>query len=228
VNFLMARDIDQETSEVRTLILNTLQAEERAMESDQDSMDSRSEYDEMNATYDVSEKYNQDNDDEQIRLMQDAQARILHQLSLSQKDVSRLENENDHLRQENERLMRKNRELEEKNRHLEEIMSQNMNSLPRSYDSTMTSNLDDLDDLEESRVDDNNMLAMWSLQDVLNWLDENKLGSLVPTFRIHKIDGKELDRIREKNDSKTLKQIGVQKEQRAQLRTALRSLGSTC
>ena len=46
------------------------------------------------------------------------------------------------------------------------------------------------------------MLAMWSLQDVLNWLDENKLGSLVPTFRIHKIDGKELDRIREKNDSK--------------------------
>ena len=43
---------------------------------------------------------------------------------------------------------------------------------------------------------------MWSLQDVLNWLDENKLGSLVPTFRIHKIDGKELDRIREKNDSK--------------------------
>ena len=104
-------------------------------------------------------------------------------MSLSQKDVSRLENENDHLRQENERLMRKNRELEEKNRHLEEIMSQNMNSLPRyhkvhmkiivfflfqnlflnifinwsfrSYDSTMTSNLDDLDDLEESRVDDN-------------------------------------------------------------------------
>ena len=82
----------------------------------------------------------------------------------------------------------------------------------------MTSNLDDLDDLEESRVDDNvscgsfeeyftdlspqNMLAMWSLQDVLNWLDENKLGSLVQTFRIHKIDGKELDRIREKNDSK--------------------------
>jgi len=103
-----------------------------------------------------------------------------------------------------------------------------MNSLPRSYDSTMTSNLDDLDDLEESRVDDNNMLSMWSLQDVLNWLDENKLGSLVPVFRIHKIDGKELDRIREKNDSKTLKQIGVQKEQRAQLRTALRSLGSTC
>jgi len=182
----------------------------------------------MNATYDVNEKYNPENDDEQIRLMQDAQARILHQLSLSQKDVSRLENENDHLRQENERLMRKNRELEEKNRHLEEIMSQNMNSLPRSYDSTMTSNLDDLDDLEESRVDDNNMLAMWSLQDVLNWLDENKLGSLVQTFRIHKIDGKELDRIREKNDSKTLKQIGVQKEQRAQLRTALRSLGSTC
>ena len=52
----MARDIDQENSEVRTLILNTLQAEERAMESDQDSMDSRSEYDEMNATYDVNEK----------------------------------------------------------------------------------------------------------------------------------------------------------------------------
>ena len=54
-------------------------------------------------------------------------------MSLSQKDVSRLENENDHLRQENERLMRKNRELEEKNRHLEEIMSQNMNSLPRYH-----------------------------------------------------------------------------------------------
>lgn len=66
----MARDIDQENSEVRTLILNTLQAEERAMESDQDSMDSRSEYDEMNATYDVNEKYNPENDDEQIRLMQ--------------------------------------------------------------------------------------------------------------------------------------------------------------
>ena len=29
--------------------------------------------------------------------------------------------------------MRKNRELEEKNRHLEEIMSQNMNSLPRYH-----------------------------------------------------------------------------------------------
>ena len=66
----MARDIDQENSEVRTLILNTLQAEERAMESDQDSMDSRSEYDEMNATYDVNEKYNPEKDDEQIRLMQ--------------------------------------------------------------------------------------------------------------------------------------------------------------
>ena len=62
----MARDIDQENSEVRTLILNTLQAEERAMESDQDSMDSRSEYDEMDATYDVNEKYNPENDDEQI------------------------------------------------------------------------------------------------------------------------------------------------------------------
>lgn len=66
----MARDIDQENSEVRTLILNTLQAEERAMESDQDSMDSRSEYDEMNATYDVNEKYNPENEDDQIRLMQ--------------------------------------------------------------------------------------------------------------------------------------------------------------
>ena len=65
----MARDIDQENSEVRTLILNTLQAEERAMESDQD-LDSRSEYDEMNATYDVNEKYNPEKDDEQIRLMQ--------------------------------------------------------------------------------------------------------------------------------------------------------------
>ena len=65
----MARDIDQENSEVRTLILNTLQAEERAVESDQD-LDSRSEYDEMNATYDVNEKYNPENDDEQIRLMQ--------------------------------------------------------------------------------------------------------------------------------------------------------------
>ena len=78
----MARDIDQENSEVRTLILNTLQAEERAMESDQDSMDSRSEYDEMNATYDVNEKYNPENDDEQIRLMQVTFSRIYYGTNL--------------------------------------------------------------------------------------------------------------------------------------------------
>ena len=36
----MARDIDPESSEVRSLIVNTLQAEERAaMESDQESTD---------------------------------------------------------------------------------------------------------------------------------------------------------------------------------------------
>ena len=34
-----------------------------------------------------------------------------------------------------------------------------MNSLPRSYDSAHTSNIDDLDDLEESRVDDINNLG---------------------------------------------------------------------
>ena len=78
----MARDIDQENSEVRTLILNTLQAEERAMESDQDSMDSRSEYDEMNATYDVNEKYNPENDDEQIRLMQVVFLRVYYGTNL--------------------------------------------------------------------------------------------------------------------------------------------------
>ena len=38
-------------------------------------------------------------------------------------------------------------------------MSNNMNSLPRSYDSAHTSNIDDLDDLEESRVDDINNLG---------------------------------------------------------------------
>ena len=43
---------------------------------------------------------------------------------------------------------------------------------------------------------------MWTLQDVLSWLDENNMKTLVPLFRVHKIDGKELDRIREKNDSK--------------------------
>ena len=58
-----------------------------------------------------------------------------------------------------ERLSRRNHELESKNRHLEEIMSNNMNSLPRSYDSAHTSNIDDLDDLEESRVDDINNLG---------------------------------------------------------------------
>jgi len=88
--------------------------------------------------------------------------------------------------------------------------------------------LDELDDLEESRVDDS-ILATWTADDVLNWLKQTNQETLVPLFKIHKIDGKELDRIREKNDSKMLKQLGVQKEQRAQLRTALRSLtSSTC
>lgn len=234
VKFLMARDIDKESSEVRTLILNTLQAEERALQSEEESVESdisRSE-DELNETYDVgsvNQRYDEDQT-EQLKLMQDAQARILHQLSLSQKENSQLQNEIEHLRQENEKLLRKNRELEDRNRGLEEHIAQNMNhsSLPRSYDSTMTSNMDDLDDLEESRVDDNSMLSMWSLQDVLLWLEENNLSSLVPLFRVNRIDGKELDRIREKNDSKTLKALGVQKEQRAALRTALRTLGSTC
>ena len=85
---------------------------------------------------------------------------------------------------------------------------------------------------------------MWSVDEVLDWLAENNLASLVPVFRQHRIDGRELDRIREKNDSKVkfinfnknnnlfvfqmLKSLGVQKEQRAALRTALRTLGSTC
>ena len=43
---------------------------------------------------------------------------------------------------------------------------------------------------------------MWSVDEVLEWLAENNLGQLVPVFRLHKIDGRELDRIREKNDSK--------------------------
>ena len=43
---------------------------------------------------------------------------------------------------------------------------------------------------------------MWSVDEVLDWLAENNLASLVPVFRLHKIDGRELDRIREKNDSK--------------------------
>jgi hypothetical protein len=239
VKFLMARDIDKDSSEVRTLILNTLQAEERAAQSEEESEGgsdiSRSDDDDvMNSTYDVGSRdptqrgYTEEDQTEQLKLMQDAQARILHQLSLSQKENSQLQNEISHLRSENEKLIRKNREIEEKNRNLEEIVSQNMNSLPRSYDSTMTSNLDDLDDLEESRVDDHSLLSMWSLQDVLTWLEENNLSSLVPLFRVNRIDGKELDRIREKNDSKTLKALGVQKEQRAALRTALRTLGSTC
>jgi len=242
VRFRMARDIDPESSEVRSLIVNTLQAEERAaMESDQESTDMshssshmEGEYD-PNATYDVDRNsntsYSEKQQDEQLRIMEEAQARILHQLSISQKENSRLQNEIEHLTQEVQRLTRRNHDLEGKNRHLEELMSQNMNSLPRSYDSAHTSNIDDLDDLEESRVDDNvlqNVLSVWSVDEVLEWLGENNLGTLVPVFRLHKIDGRELDRIREKNDSKMLKSLGVQKEQRAQLRTALRALGSTC
>jgi len=240
VRFRMARDIDPENSEVRTLIINTLQAEERAqMDSDQESTDMShssshmdGEYD-PNATYDVernTSSYTDKQQDEQLRIMEEAQARILHQLSISQKENSRLQNEIEHLQQEVQRLTRRNHDLEGKNRHLEELMSQNMNSLPRSYDSAHTSNIDDLDDLEESRVDDNvlNVLSVWSVDEVLDWLAENNLASLVPVFRQHRIDGRELDRIREKNDSKMLKSLGVQKEQRAALRTALRTLGSTC
>merc|ERR1712228_577921 len=103
----------------------------------------------------------------------------------------------------------------------------NQKNPPRSWNSTLESTLDGLDDLEESRVDDN-ILSLWTAEDVIVWLNNNHLETLVPLFRVHKIDGKELDRIREKNDSKMLKQLGIQKEQRAQLRTALRSLASTC
>ena len=46
------------------------------------------------------------------------------------------------------------------------------------------------------------MLSCWSTDDVQAWLNENHLETLVPLFKVHKIDGKELDRIREKNDSK--------------------------
>ena len=40
---------------------------------------------------------------------------------------------NRELEEKNRHLGEKNRHLEEKNRHLEEIMSQNMNSLPRYH-----------------------------------------------------------------------------------------------
>ena len=66
-----------------------------------------------------------------MTVVKEAQARILHQLSLSQKENSRLAAEIEHLHAELERATRKNRDLESKNRHLEELMSQNMNSLPR-------------------------------------------------------------------------------------------------
>merc|ERR1711990_1009162 len=133
VKFLMARDIDKDSSEVRTLILNTLQAEERAAQSEEESEGgsdiSRSDDDDvMNSTYDVGSRdptqrgYTEEDQTEQLKLMQDAQARILHQLSLSQKENSQLQNEISHLRSENEKLIRKNREIEEKNRNLEEIV----------------------------------------------------------------------------------------------------------
>ena len=70
----MARDIDKESSEVRTLILNTLQAEERALQSEEESVESdisRSE-DELNETYDVgsvNQRYDEDQT-EQLKLMQ--------------------------------------------------------------------------------------------------------------------------------------------------------------
>ena len=48
------------------------------------------------------------------------------------------------------------------------------------------------------------MLPVWTNDEVLAWLADNNLASLVPVFRLHKIDGRELDRIREKNDSKVL------------------------
>jgi hypothetical protein len=46
------------------------------------------------------------------------------------------------------------------------------------------------------------LLSQWTAEDVSNWLNNNHLETLIPLFRLHKIDGKELDRIREKNDSK--------------------------
>jgi len=76
----MARDIDKDSSEVRTLILNTLQAEERAVQSDEESEQSdisRSDDDDvMNSTYDVgssrdpTQRYTEEDQTEQLKLMQ--------------------------------------------------------------------------------------------------------------------------------------------------------------
>ena len=64
------------------------------------------EYD-PNATYDVDRNsntsYSEKQQDEQLRIMEEAQARILHQLSISQKENSRLQNEIEHLTQEVQR-----------------------------------------------------------------------------------------------------------------------------
>ena len=67
------------------------------------------EYD-PNATYDVDRNssqtsYSEKQQDEQLRIMEEAQARILHQLSISQKENSRLQNEIEHLTQEVQRKL---------------------------------------------------------------------------------------------------------------------------
>lgn len=218
----MARDKDKDTSEVRQLILNTLENEQAPISSAEQSSDDEGL---QNGTFDGGH-YDSDGDSpNNTRVMQDAQNRLLHELRLKDNEIA-------NLKEELERYIRKNRQLEEDNRQLEELVAENMHNNanktnPRSWNSTLESTLDGLDDLEESRVDDT-LLSQWTAEDVSNWLNNNHLETLIPLFRLHKIDGKELDRIREKNDSKMLKQLGIQKEQRAQLRTALRSLASAC
>ena len=60
-----------------------------------------------NTTYDVerNSSYTEKQQDEQLRIMEEAQARILHQLSISQKENSRLQNEIEHLQDEVQRIV---------------------------------------------------------------------------------------------------------------------------
>lgn len=214
VRFMMARDRDQESSEVRNLIVRTLE-QEQEIQQEQQSTDSESDQEELNGTYEVER-------DDDPRLMRDVQSRLLE-------EISSLRSENDHLHEEKNQLRAELDDASKRIKDLEDQLAQARSlGQPRSCYSTLESNtLDALDELEESRVDDS-LLALWSNEDVLVWLKNNHLETLVPLFKVHNIDGKYLDKIREKNDSKMLKQLGIQKDQRAQLRTALRQLASTC
>ena len=69
--------------------------------------DPNATYDVGNSTYDVerNSSYTEKQQDEQLRIMEEAQARILHQLSISQKENSRLQNEIEHLQDEVQRIV---------------------------------------------------------------------------------------------------------------------------